>query len=75
MAEECATVKVKPWGKGQGDFVEINAEDFDPKQHKLYEEKPGKAAKSVPVEEPVVVEEPAPAEEPVVDPNAGWGNS
>lgn len=36
----CNTVKVKSWGKGQGDFVEINAEDFDEKKHELYEEKP-----------------------------------
>jgi len=32
-------MKVKPWGKGQGDYVEINAEDFDPKLHKKYEDK------------------------------------
>lgn len=35
--DACKTVKVKPWGEGQGEFVEINAEDFDPKQHKLVE--------------------------------------
>ena len=29
-----ATIQVKPWGKGQGDFVEINADDFDPSVHK-----------------------------------------
>ena len=39
-------LKVQPWGKGQGDYVEINAEDFDPKRHKKYEEKT--AAKSKP---------------------------
>lgn len=27
------TIKVKPWGEGQGDFVLINAEDFDPELH------------------------------------------
>jgi hypothetical protein len=27
------TMKVKPWGIGQGDFVLINAEDFDPAVH------------------------------------------
>lgn len=27
------TVKVKPWGKGQGDYVEVNVEDFDPAKH------------------------------------------
>jgi len=27
------TLKVKPWGKGQGDYVLINEEDFDPEVH------------------------------------------
>lgn len=31
--DTCTTMKVKPWGKNQGEFVEINAEDFDPKIH------------------------------------------
>lgn len=31
------TMKVKPWGKGQGDYVLINAEDFDKDKHELYE--------------------------------------
>jgi hypothetical protein len=35
--DACATVKVKPWGKDQGEFVEINADDFDPKVHDLVE--------------------------------------
>lgn len=26
-------MKVKPWGEGQGDFVVINEDDFDPKFH------------------------------------------
>lgn len=30
-------IKVKPWGKNQGDYVLINAEDFDPAKHELYE--------------------------------------
>ena len=30
------TIKVKPWGEGQGDFVVINEEDFDPEAHELY---------------------------------------
>lgn len=34
MADTCPTVKVQPWGKNQGDFVEINEEDFDEKIHK-----------------------------------------
>lgn len=32
--DRCETIKVKPWGKGQGAFVEINADDFDAKVHK-----------------------------------------
>lgn len=35
---KCETVKVKPWGKGQGDFVEINAGDFNPKIHEKFSE-------------------------------------
>ena len=35
--DTCETIKVKPWGKDQGDYVEINAEDFDPKLHKKHE--------------------------------------
>lgn len=31
-------IKVKPWGKGQGDFVEINKEDFDEDKHTVYGE-------------------------------------
>lgn len=27
------TMNVKPWGKGQGDFVVINKADFDPAVH------------------------------------------
>jgi len=34
------TIKVMPWGKGQGDFVVINASDFDSKTHKKYTEPP-----------------------------------
>lgn len=30
------TVQVKTWGKGQGDFVEINEEDFSPDVHELF---------------------------------------
>lgn len=37
MSDIVKTVRVKPWGKDQGDFVEINADDFDPKVHKLVE--------------------------------------
>lgn len=28
-------IQVQPWGKDQGDFVEINDFDFDPEIHKL----------------------------------------
>jgi hypothetical protein len=45
-SEILPTIRVKPWGKGQGDFVEINADDFDPDIHELAE---GEAA---PVEAP-----------------------
>jgi hypothetical protein len=34
MSDVIPTIKVKPWGKDQGDFVEINEEDFDAKVHK-----------------------------------------
>lgn len=30
------TIKVKPWGEGQGEFVLINAEDFDEAVHARY---------------------------------------
>jgi predicted transcriptional regulator len=36
--DTCETVKVKPWGKDQGDHVLINADDFDPKVHTLIDE-------------------------------------
>jgi hypothetical protein len=32
-SEVIPTIKVKPWGKDQGEFVEINADDFDPAKH------------------------------------------
>lgn len=35
-SEVAKTIKVKPWGKDQGEFVEINAEDFDPSFHKEF---------------------------------------
>lgn len=31
--DKCDTIRVKPWGEGQGEFVEINAEDFNPDIH------------------------------------------
>lgn len=38
-------IKVKPWGEGQGDFVNINETDFDPDFHEVLDEaeKPAKA--------------------------------
>lgn len=30
------TIRVMPWGSGQGDFVVINKEDFNPEIHKEY---------------------------------------
>lgn len=38
MPDVIPTVKVKPWSKDQGDFVEINESDFDAKVHEAYEE-------------------------------------
>lgn len=32
------TMKVKPWGEGQGDFVLIDAADFDPDKHQPHDE-------------------------------------
>jgi hypothetical protein len=42
-SEVCHTVKVKPWGKGQGEFVEINADDFDPDIHEHFDAAPAAA--------------------------------
>lgn len=38
-------IKCKPWGKGQGDFVYLDADQFDPKVHEKYEHKPKKGHK------------------------------
>ncbi len=40
------TIKVKPWGKDQGDFVVINKEDFDPEVHELLDGEPDGAKKA-----------------------------
>lgn len=29
-------IKVVPWGNGQGDFVLVNEDDFDPNVHKVF---------------------------------------
>jgi hypothetical protein len=33
------TLKVEPWGEGQGEFVVIDADSFDESVHKLFVEK------------------------------------
>lgn len=44
------TIKVKPWGEGQGDHVVINEADFDPSKHERFEpvESPKKRGKKEP---------------------------
>lgn len=37
----------KPWGKDQGEFVRINAADFDPAVHERYEPEAPPAAQDV----------------------------
>jgi hypothetical protein len=37
------TIKVKPWGEGQGEYVLINAEDFNPEIHEEFDAEPKKA--------------------------------
>jgi len=32
------TIKVKPWGKQQGEFVLINESDFDPSVHVKFDD-------------------------------------
>lgn len=49
MSDIIPTVKVKPWGKSQGEFVEINGTDFDPKVHELLDG-PAKASAEKPKE-------------------------
>lgn len=34
------TIKVKPWGDDQGEYVVINVEDFDPEQHEKLDDEP-----------------------------------
>lgn len=35
--DRCETLKVKPWSDDQGDFVEINVEDFDAEIHTAFD--------------------------------------
>lgn len=44
MTERVPTVRVKPWAQAQGGFVEINAADYDPTRHALYDEPAAPAA-------------------------------
>jgi hypothetical protein len=46
-----ATIKVQPWGEGQGDFVFIDEETFDKNFHKLYEDKKEKQKRTPKKEE------------------------
>lgn len=36
-ANVCPTVRVKAWNPSQGDYVEINASDFDPARYERWE--------------------------------------
>lgn len=45
------TIKVKPWGEGQGDFVLINEEDFNPEFHALLDAAEPVKAKAPSIEE------------------------
>lgn len=40
------TIKVKPWGEGQGDFVLVNEEDFNPEAHQLFDDAPAEKPKA-----------------------------
>lgn len=35
-----SVIKVKPWGAGQGDFVLIEEDDFDPEKHVPFGDEP-----------------------------------
>jgi hypothetical protein len=37
MSDSPETVRVKAWGEGQGDYVVINAADFDAKIHQKFD--------------------------------------
>jgi hypothetical protein len=64
--DTCPIVRVKPWSKDQGDFVEINLADFDHDKHQVYE---GDDVPAAPVQADEASEEapapkPAPAKHP-----------
>lgn len=46
MSQSVETVKVKPWGADQGDFVLINKADFNPEEHELLEDSGGGSKKA-----------------------------
>lgn len=54
MSDTPNTVRVKPWGEGQGDFVLINEDDFDAEVHELYEEPDAAPAGAATTDEPKV---------------------
>lgn len=69
------TMKVQPWGEGQGDFVVINREDFDPAKHTPLEgeERPMFFATGGPVAPSVaLMGEGGPAIEPLAVPTHGF---
>ena len=43
------TIKVKPWGDGQGYFVVINESDFDAEQHENFDAPEGDDKAAAPV--------------------------
>lgn len=45
------TIKVKPWGEGQGDFVLINEDDFNPDLHSLLDAADPEKPKALSVDE------------------------
>ena len=53
------TMKVKPWGNGQGDHVVINKADFDPKKHEEFKESAAKADDPIPASNKQAEETPA----------------
>lgn len=65
--DTCPIVKVKPWGKGQGDYVEINLSEFDPAIHTAVDG--GAPAHEAPAELDHEAP-PAPAEKPARKPRA-----
>jgi hypothetical protein len=38
MSDKCNVIRVKPWGEGQGDFVVIDPQTYDPNVHQVHDE-------------------------------------